>query len=266
MGETEPQFLEVGEGDRRRRIAVRTAPARRADGLGLLWLIGLKSDMVSTKAEALARYAAEQGLAMTRFDYSGHGRSGGRFEEATIGDWVEEAEAVLAQATSGPQILLGSSTGAHVALLLLRRLIAERAGEAGRIKGLVLVAPAWDLTEELMWKKFPESARRAIQDQGYYDLPSAYGEPYRITRAFIEEGRKHLFAGKPFDPGRPVVILQGVEDVDVPVAHARTLTQLLTGGWTELIEIADGDHRLSRPEDLELLCRTVGALVERIAG
>ncbi|MEW5964136.1 MAG: alpha/beta fold hydrolase [Pseudomonadota bacterium] len=265
MGETELQFLDVGEGAHRRRIAALTAPARRPDGLGLVWLIGLKSDMASTKAEMLARYAAEQGLAMTRFDYSGHGRSGGRFEEATIGDWVEEAEAVLTQLTRGPQIVLGSSTGAHVALLLLRRMMLQRADEAGRIKGLVLVAPAWDLTEELMWKKFPAEARRAILEQGYYDLPSEYGESYRITRRFIEEGRNHLFAGRPFDPGRPVVILQGVQDVDVPVAHARALTRLLTGGWTELIEIPDGDHRLSRPEDLELLCRTVSVLARRVA-
>lgn len=265
MGETEPQLLEVGEGEHRRRIAALTAPARRADGLGLVWLIGLKSDMASTKAEALARFADAQGLAMTRFDYSGHGRSGGRFEEATIGDWVEEAEAVFTRLTRGPQIVLGSSTGAHIALLLLRRLMAENTEAAERIKGLVLIAPAWDLTEELMWKRFPEEGRRSIVAQGYYDLPSECGEPYRITRRFIEEGRNHLIAGTPFDPGRPVVILQGAKDVDVPVAHARALTELLTGGWTELIEVDDGDHRLSRPEDLALLTRTVAALVARVA-
>lgn len=265
MGETEPQMLEVGEGEHRRTIAALTAPSRRPDGLGLVWLIGLKSDMASTKAEALAQYADEQGLGMTRFDYSGHGRSGGRFEEATIGDWVAEAEAVLTRLTRGPQIVLGSSTGAHIALLLLRQLIATQAAAAERIKGLVLIAPAWDLTEELMWKKFPEEGRRAIVDQGYYDLPSEYGEPYRITRRFIEEGRQHLLAGSRFDPGRPVVILQGSEDVDVPVAHARALTHLLGGSWAELIEIADGDHRLSRPEDLALLTRTVAALAEKVA-
>lgn len=265
MAETEPQLLEVGEGQHRRTIAALTAPARRADGLGLVWLIGLKSDMASTKAEALARFAEEQGLGMTRFDYSGHGRSGGRFEEATIGDWVVEAEAVFTRLTRGPQIVLGSSTGAHVALLLLRRLMAQGGEAADRVKGLVLIAPAWDLTEELMWKKFPDEGRRAIQDQGYYDLPSEYGEPYRITRRFIEEGRAHLLAGRPFDPGRPVVILQGVEDVDVPVAHARALAKLLGGQWAELIEVADGDHRLSRPEDLALLMRTVAALAERVA-
>lgn len=265
MVETQPQFLEVGAGDHTRRIAVLTAPATRADGMGLVWLIGLKSDMASTKAEALAEFAAANGFAMTRFDYSGHGRSGGRFEEATIGDWLEEAEAVFTRLTRGPQIVLGSSTGGHVALLLLRRLMTRDPRTAARIRGLVLIAPAWDLTEELMWRTFPEEARRAILEEGVYLLPSDYGDPYPITRRFIEEGRDHLLAGRPFDPGRPVVILQGQQDDAVPPAHARALAQFLTGGATRLVEIADGDHRLSRPQDLDLLCRTVSELADDVA-
>ncbi|MGE0857285.1 MAG: alpha/beta hydrolase, partial [Hyphomicrobiaceae bacterium] len=210
MSDPELQLLEVGLGDARRRIAVLVAPGdegeRRA---GLIWLPGLKSDMVSTKAAALAQWASDNGLGTTRFDYSGHGRSDGRFEDATIGDWLEEARAVFTSLTRGPQILVGSSTGGYIALLLLRALINSAPAQADRIKALVLIAPAWDLTEELMWNQFPEDARREVMENGVYYRPSEYGEPYAITRQFIEEGRSHLFRAQPIDPGRPVVILQG---------------------------------------------------------
>jgi alpha-beta hydrolase superfamily lysophospholipase len=254
MSETEPQFLDVGEGAARRRIAYISAPPRTSGAPGLLWLIGLKSDMESTKAAALADWTAARGLGMTRFDYSGHGRSGGRFEDATIGDWLEEAVAVFTRGTKGPQIVVGSSTGGHIALLLLRRLMKESPAEAARIKGLVLIAPAWDLTEELMWKVFPPEAQAEIMDKGVWFRPSPYDPAgYPVRRRFIEEGRNHLLARRPFDPGRPVAILQGAQDVDVPLAHARELASFLEGGWVTLTEVPDGEHRLSRPGDLELL-------------
>ena len=262
MSETEPQFQNVGEGARQRRIAFIASPGREAARPSLVWLAGLKSDMISTKAAALAAWAAERDLAMTRFDYSGHGRSSGRFEDAVVGDWLEEARAVFTRITRGPQILVGSSTGGHVALLLLRELLATAPEEAARIAALVLIAPAWDLTEELMWNEFDAEARRELMENGVFHRPSAYGEPYTITRRFIEEGRNHLFAGRPFDPGRPVVILQGVQDADVPVAHARRLAGFLTGGWARLIEVADGEHRMSRPQDLALLFDEIGKLVD----
>lgn len=260
MGESEPQFLDVGNGDRRRRIAYISQAAARPGGPGIVWLIGLKSDMVSTKAQALAEWTAARGLGLLRFDYSGHGRSSGAFTEATIGDWLEESEAVVTQMTAGPQVLVGSSTGGHVALLLLRRLIRERPADAARVKGLVLIAPAWDLTEELMWNEFPPEARREIMEKGVYYQPSEYGEPYAITRTFIEEGRNHLLAGDGFDPARPVLVLQGLQDQAVPAAHARRLAEVLKGGHVEITEVADGEHRLSRPEDLDKL----HALIERV--
>lgn len=266
MSDHAPQYLDVGEGQARRRIACLRSPPAKPGGPGLLWLIGLKSDMESTKAAALAEWAARRGIAMTRFDYSGHGRSEGRFEAATIGDWLDEAEAVLAKLTAGPQILVGSSTGAHIALLLVRRLMTESPTEARRIKGLVLIAPAWDVTEELMWKAFPDSARREIMEKGVHVRPSAYGgEGYPITRRLIEEGRNHLFARKPFDPGRPVHILQGLKDADVPPSHARELLAFLEGGWAELTEVADGEHRFSRPEDLELLFGAIESQLRTVA-
>lgn len=261
MGAPEPQFITVGRGPAERRIAVSTLAPGRPEGVGLMWLIGLKSDMNSTKAEALAAWADGHGIGFTRFDYSGHGRSGGRFEEATISDWVEESEAVFTQLTRGPQILVGSSTGAQIALLLLRRLMAGTPDEASRVRGLVLVAPAWDLTD-LMWSQLPEDARRAITVEGRWVRPSAYDPAgYVITRRFIEDGRQHLLRGANFDPGRPVLVLQGAEDRDVPIAHARELGDVLAGGRVQIMEVADGEHRLSRPEDLEKLYGLIEELV-----
>ena len=251
----EPQFIEVGTGDDRRRIAYRRdacAPGQNPRP-GLMWLAGLKSDMESTKATALAQYAAANGIDCVRFDYSGHGLSDGPFEEGTIGRWLEEAEAVFKTVAPGSRILVGSSTGGHIALLLLKRFLAQDPGEARRIRALVLIAPAWDLTEELMWKRFPEDARLSILTTGLYLQPSNYGEPYAITRQFIEEGRRHLLARQPFDPGRPVLILQGLQDPDVPAIHVRELEKFLTGGHVRITEVPDGDHRLSRPEDIARL-------------
>ena len=149
---------------------------------------------------------------------------------------------------------------------MLRRLISESPAEAERVKGLVLIAPAWDVTEELMWNVFPESARREIMEKGVSLRPSAYGgEGYPITRRLIEEGRNHLFARKPFNPGRPVQILQGLKDADVPPSHARELLSFLEGGWAELTLIADGEHRLSRPEDLKLLFGAIESQLRTIA-
>lgn len=261
MSASEPQFLNVGEGEGARRIATISEPGRADGRPGLVWLAGLKSDMVSTKALALAEWARPRGIATTRFDYSGHGRSSGAFERATIGDWLEEAREVFTRLTHGAQILVGSSTGGYIALLLLRDLMQRDAVEAARIGALVLIAPAWDLTEELMWKEFSDEARRELMETGVHLRPSDYGQPYPITRRFIEEGRNHLFRAEPFDPGRPVVIIQGVADKDVPVEHARRLAGFLTGGSAKLIGVADGEHRLSRPQDLELLLRELDALI-----
>lgn len=263
MSDREPQFLEIAADDdvAARRIAYLADPP--AAGVSLFWLPGYKSDMASTKAGELAAFARLKGYGCTRFDYSGHGLSSGRFEDGTIGAWLAEAEAMFRRVAKGPQIVVGSSMGGHIALLLLRRLMQVAPQEAARIAALVLIAPAWDMTEELMWKQFSHDARRELEETGVYLQPSEYGEPYAITRALIEEGRMHLFAGKPFDPGRPVVILQGRRDEAVPLAHARALLGFLEGGWAKMIEVPDGEHRLSRPEDLALLFATVEELAER---
>jgi pimeloyl-ACP methyl ester carboxylesterase len=264
VSEREPQFLDIDAsgGAAARRIAYLAEPAVAPSAPGLFWLSGYKSDMASTKATEISAYARQKGWGCTRFDYSGHGQSSGRFEDGTIGAWLGEAEAVFRRVTTGPQIIIGSSMGGHIALALLRRLMSEHAADAARIKALVLIAPAWDMTEELMWKQFPEDARRRLMETGVYLQPSEYGEPYAITRALIEEGRQHLLARAPFDPGRPVVILQGALDAAVPIAHARELLSILKGGLVKFIEIPDGEHRLSRPQDLALLFATLDELAE----
>jgi pimeloyl-ACP methyl ester carboxylesterase len=236
-----------------RTIAVRT---REGKSPGLFWLGGLKSDMKGTKAEALDRWAAEQGRAGVRFDYSGHGESGGDFRKGTIGRWLEDSLAVYRAFAKGPQTLIGSSMGGWIALLLARRL-REVVG-APPIAGMVLIAPAVDFTEALMWKNFSLAIKREIEEKGEWLRPSEYSEgPYPITRKLIEDGRKHLLLGGLIEPGCPVHILQGVQDANVPWGHAVELVSRLARDDVVLTLIKDGDHRLSRPEDLERLIAAV---------
>jgi pimeloyl-ACP methyl ester carboxylesterase len=258
-----PQFLDVGSGASRRRIAYLRQSGKHARAPGLVWLSGLKSDMTSTKATAIAEWARDEGLAFVRFDYSGHGLSEGRFEDSTISSWLEEARAVFTGLTAGEQVLVGSSMGGYIALLLLRQLIAEAPDEARRIRALVLIAPAWDMTERLMWREFPSHIRDEILSKGIYLRPSAYEDgPYPITRALIEDGRGHLIGDTPFDPGRPVHILHGLQDPDVPWEHTLELVAHLSGDWTRVTAIPDGDHRLSRPQDIARLIATLGEVLQ----
>ena len=248
----ELQFFDVTGDGKPRRIAFRVLEPVTPDHPTLVWLIGLKSDMVSTKAEALAIWCRKKGYGLTRFDYSGHGQSSGAFGDATTSDWIGEAEVMISQHTgsSGPLVLVGSSTGAHIALIALRRMIKSDETLAQRIRGLVLIAPAWDVTE-LIWNGLDRKAHDEITQTGAHDQPSDYGEPYHITRTFIEDGRKNLLRDSPFDPGRPVLVLQGLLDKSVLPEHARALADVLQGNWVRITEVADAEHRLSRPEDLE---------------
>lgn len=247
-----PQFVDSGEGPASRRIAVL---ARSGTGPTIVWLGGFRSDMRATKAEALDAWAARVGREFLRFDYSGHGESGGRFEEAAISTWLEDALAVLSRFGPGSRsILVGSSMGGWLALLAARAL----AGGPGAPAGLVLVAPAVDFTERMMWDTFPEEVRRTIERDGVFHQPSAYSpEPVPITRGLIDDGRRHLLLGSPIDTGCPVHILQGMEDPDVPWGHALALLEHLAGENVSLTLVKDGDHRLSRPEDLDRLLRAV---------
>ena len=256
--ETNPQnplFIEVGPADAKRRIAVRM---RDGAAPGLFWLGGFKSDMQGTKAVALDTWAAERNRACTRFDYSGHGESGGDFADGTIGQWLEESVAVFEQFCVGPQVVIGSSMGGWMALLLARELRRRPATRAS-LKALVLIAPAPDFTEELMWKGFSPEIRHQIETTGVWLRPSEYGDPYPITGKLIEEGRKHLLLGGSVDVGCPVHILQGAQDPDVPWKHAFALVHRLPAEDVVLTMIQDGDHRLSRPQDI---ARILGAVAE----
>ena len=245
--------LDLGTGKAARRIAVRV---RAGAGLGLFWLGGFKSDMKGTKAEALDRWAEEQRRACVRFDYSGHGESGGDFNEGTIGRWLEESIAVYTRFAQGPQVVVGSSMGGWLALLLAREL--RKRNGAAPITGMVLIAPAVDFTKELMWEQFSDATRREIEEKGAWMRPSAYAEePYPITKQLIEDGRQHLLLGGLIETGCPVHILQGVQDPDVPWRHAVELVARFARDDVVLTLIKDGDHRLSRTEDIERLIAAV---------
>lgn len=256
MNENSMKPLTIGSGQDQRLIAV-----RQRDGAspGLFWMGGFKSDMKGTKAEALDQWAAAQGRACTRYDYSGHGESGGLFSEGTIGRWLAESLAVFTTFCRGPQIVIGSSMGGWLALLLareLRKLDPDKRG--AEIKGMALIAPAVDFTEALMWRRFTPEIKKQIEDTGSWQRPSEYSEePYLITRGLIEDGRRHLLLGGLIETGCPVRILQGVKDEDVPWQHATELVSRLAREDVVLTLVKDGDHRLSRPEDIERLIAAV---------
>jgi pimeloyl-ACP methyl ester carboxylesterase len=252
------QTLTVGKGVAARQIAFlqRGSNKRGASRPGLVWLSGFKSDMVSTKASALDAYCAKEGRALLRFDYSGHGQSSGRFEDAILSDWLEETLALIRAKSEGPQLLVGSSMGGYLALLAANAL--WKTDEARRLAGLVLLAPAVDFTEALIWRNASEEAKREIMEKGAWLRPSAYStEPYPITRALIEDGRRHLMLGGTIRAHCRVAILQGMQDEDVPFAHAMTLVEHMAGDSVTLTLVKDGDHRLSRDEDVALLLSTI---------
>lgn len=246
------QTITVGEGDAARPIAVAQRPG---DAPGLFWLTGFRSDMSGSKALAADALGAARGLAVTRFDYSGHGRSGGQFNDGTISRWLEEALAVFAL-TQGAQVVIGSSMGGWLALLL-NRAVRERYG-LGKVRALILIAPAVDMTEELMLGGFTKKELKAYKAQGYVEQPSAYSaEPYRINRALLEDGANHLLFGKAIDAGVPVTIIQGARDKDVPKEHAHRLMEHLITDPVTFTLIPDAEHRLSRPEDIAVIEKAI---------
>ncbi|MGD9740877.1 MAG: alpha/beta hydrolase [Bauldia sp.] len=229
---------------------------------GVFWLGGYRSDMNGTKAKAVDRYAASMDLACTRFDYSGHGQSGGRFEDGTISRWLDDTSAVF-DMTVGPQILVGSSMGGWLALLLSER---ERlTAEKRRIAGMVLIAPAVDMTRELMWNSLSKAAKHELTAKGVYLEPSPYSEePVPITKKLIDDGELHLFGDRLIETGCPVHIIQGMKDEEVPYWHATGLLEHLASDDVVLTLVKDGDHRLSRPEDLERLQAALAGMLQEI--
>jgi pimeloyl-ACP methyl ester carboxylesterase len=253
--QSEHRTIAVGAGANARDIAIL---ARQGAGPGILFLGGFMSDMRGSKAEALDEWAAANGRALTRFDYSGHGVSGGDFADGTITRWLEEARAVLDAATSGPQILVGSSMGGWIALLLA---LALREAEPGRVAGLVLLAPAVDMTRDLILARMTEPEKAEMETTGALRQPSAYSDqPYLITKALIDDGEAHLLGHRPVALGAPVHIIQGVLDDEVPWQVAIDLVAQLAQDDVVLTLIKDAGHRLSRPEDLKKLIQAVEAI------
>ncbi|SMQ85775.1 Esterase/lipase [Devosia lucknowensis] len=243
----------VGQGAEARDIAVEQ---RTGAAPGLFWLNGFRSVMSGAKAMHLDALGAQKGLEVTRFDYSGHGQSGGAFDAGTISRWLEETEAVF-ERTHGPQIACGSSMGGWLALLLARR----QCRKGMPLKGLVLIAPATDATSRIAARMTAEQ-KAGLEALGYFERDSAYGDgPYRYTRRLIEDGAQHLLFGSVIETGCPVHILQGGRDPDVPPEHAqKLLTHILHDPVTYTL-IPDGDHRLSREEDLARLSAAVLAML-----
>jgi len=223
----------------------------------VVFLGGFRSDMTGSKAVALDAFCAARGTPFLRLDYSGHGASGGRFEEGCISDWAADAAHLIAQLTEGPQILIGSSMGGWIALLLARQ-VEPRA--------LVGIAPAPDFTEALIWPALTDAQRATILREGVLYTPSAYGPPTPITRHLIEDGRRNLVLDSPLALACPVRLLQGMADPDVPWQHATLLAEHLDAPDLQLTLIKDGDHRLSRPQDLSLLVKTLSALLAQDGG
>jgi pimeloyl-ACP methyl ester carboxylesterase len=222
---------------------------------GVVFLGGFTSDMTGTKAGALDAWCRHRARAFVRFDYLGHGRSSGRFEQGTIGRWVQDALAIIDQLTEGPQILIGSSMGGWIMLL-------AALARPDRIAGLLGIASAADLTEELLWKRFDADTRRRLGTHGLIRLPSDYNDsPYLITEELIEEGRGHLLLTDTIPLSCPIRLLHGMGDLDVPWQTSLRIAEQLAGDNVRLILIKDGDHRLSRPEDLALMTDTLAGLL-----
>jgi pimeloyl-ACP methyl ester carboxylesterase len=252
--------------DGNRLAYMQDGPADDVGRCGFFWLGGFMSDMMGAKAESLANLARETRRPATRFDYSGHGRSSGMFVDGTISAWLEQATHMFMTRTNSKRIIVGSSMGGWLALLMARLLMRDDPRHARRIAGIVLIAPAADMTEDLMWEEFSATARAELEERGLYQRPSDYGEPYTITLKLLQDGARHLLLKKGVELKCPVRILQGNDDKDVPAAHALKVFDAVKAADVAMTLIKDGDHRLSTPANLRLIRETVLQLAERADG
>ncbi len=252
--QTQVSFLSRPDGEKLAYLQEKGA----GGNAGVTWLGGFKSDMTGTKATALADWARARDRSYLRFDYFGHGQSSGRFVDGTISRWCDNALSVLDELCEGPQILVGSSMGAWIALL-------AALARPEQVKALVLIAPAPDFTEALMWEGFDETIRTTLRTEGVYCQPSDYDEPYEISYGLIEDGRQHLILGDTIALTQPVRILQGMADEDVPWRHAMLLAETLASDDVTVSLTKSGDHRLSEPDDIERLTKTLDKLLNELS-
>ncbi len=262
--QTPPEFMETADGTSIAWLNDGTTPSTTGR-CGTFWLGGFKSDMRGSKAEVLADHAVRTDRSFVRFDYSGHGESSGEFVDGTISSWLDQAEAIFTQHATGRRVLIGSSMGGWIALLLAKRLIET--GNAARLGGLILIAPAADMTKDLMWDKYGDDFRDEVIRLGKYERPSEYSdEPYVITKALIQDGERHLLLNQGLQVPCAVRILQGEDDPDVPWQHALKTYQALAGEDVAFNLIKHGDHRLSSERNLDLLMLTAEALCAKADG
>lgn len=246
-----PQFLDTSYGA---KLAYHQTPGTTP---GVIFLSGFKSNMDGSKALALEAHCVARGQSFIRFDYRGHGRSSHAFEEGCIGDWAQDAISVLDDVAKGQQILVGSSMGGWIMLL-------AALARPERIAGLVGIAAAPDFTEDLLWDTFDDTQKAMIEARGYLDMENLYddGEPYRIARRLIEDGRDHLLLRTAIDLDVPVRLVHGMADADVPWKTTLRIQEWLTGTDVEVTLVKDGEHRLSTPSDLDRLARVVDRLLD----
>ena len=243
------EYLDTPEA---RRIAYNYTPGT---GPGVVFLGGFKSDMEGTKALALEAWARAQGRAFLRFDYSGHGVSGGAFDEGAIGDWYEDARDAILALTEGPQILVGSSMGGWISLLMARE-------HPEKIAGLVTIAAAPDFTEDGYWASFDQETRHKLESQGSIEVPSDYGDPYVITRRLINEGRTRLVLRSPLALPFPTRFLQGTADTSVSVETALRLLEHADGADMRLTLVKGADHSFSTPDCLALIKTALAEVID----
>jgi len=249
----EPSILTRDDGA---TIAYHNTPGKSP---GVVFLTGFKSDMTGGKAEAVDKFCRNRGQAILRFDYTGHGQSSGEFDKGTIGQWADDAVYALDTLSDGPQVLVGSSMGGWI-MLLVALMRPER------IAGLVGLAAAPDFTEELMWDAFTDDQKTALERDGFVDLPNCYEdqEPYRISDDLIKDGREHLLLGSEIAIEAPVRLIHGIKDADVPWKTSQRLSKQLRSEDVDVTFAKAGDHRLSEPSDLNRLTRTLGALLDQL--
>jgi pimeloyl-ACP methyl ester carboxylesterase len=224
-------------------------------GPSVVFLPGFRSDMQGDKATAIATLCAQEGRAMLLFDYAGHGQSDGRFDDGTISAWKSDALAVVDSLTQGPLLLVGSSMGGWIGALVAM-------ARPDRVAGFIGIAAAPDFTEAMMWEAMTFEERAILMERGVVEQPSDYGAPYPITRALIEDGRTQLVLGGPIPITAPVRLLHGQADRDVPWEFSLRLAAQIASTDVQVVLVKDGEHRMSRPQDLDLLRATILSLLK----